>query len=85
MLHKRVEFRRHLAHGFAFTLEGAEHMSFSDISAISRLQLAPGGLRQLEASRRLLVGFFDESLLGEHSRSLRTGDSALGLIPTPLR
>jgi hypothetical protein len=35
MLHERVEFRRHLSHGFAFTLEGAEHMSFSDMSAIS--------------------------------------------------
>jgi hypothetical protein len=60
-------------------------MSFSDISALSRLQLGPGGLRQLEASRRLLVDFFNESLLGEHSGLLRTGDRQLGLIPTPLR
>jgi dienelactone hydrolase len=85
MLGERVIFRRHLAHGFALTLKGAQHMSFSDISAISRLQLGPGGLEQITAARRLLVEFFDESMLGAHSQLLRTGDAALGLIPTPLR
>jgi dienelactone hydrolase len=85
MLHERVEFRRHLAHGFAFTLKGAQHMSFSDISAIPRLQLGPGGLEQLATARRLLVDFFDEALRGVHSSLLHTGDSGLGLIPTLLR
>jgi dienelactone hydrolase len=85
MLHERVEFRRPLAHGFAFTLKGAQHMSFSDISAIPRLQLGPGGLEQLATARRLLVDFFDEALRGVHSSLLHTGDSGLGLIPTLLR
>lgn len=85
MLHERVDFRRRLVHGFAFTLTGAQHMSFSDISAIHRLQLGPGGLEQLTAAKRLLVDFFDESLMGAHSTLLLTGDTALGVIPTPLR
>ena len=85
MLEERVAFRRHLAHGFALTVRGAQHMSFSDISAIPRLQLSPGALQQLAAVRRVLVEFFAESMLGAHSNLLRSGDVALGLIPTPLR
>ena len=83
MLSERLAFRRHLAHGFAFTLKGTQHMSFTDISAIPRLQLGPGGLEQLSAARLLLVQFFDESMLGAHSNLLHLGDASLGLIPTP--
>ena len=83
MLEERVAFRRHLRQGVAFTLKGAQHMSFTDLSAIPRLQLGPNGLSQILAARRLLQAFFDESLRGVHSTLLRTGDPTAALELTP--
>ena len=83
MLQERIVFRRHLRQGFALTLEGAGHMSFTDLSAIPRLQLGPNGLAQLLAARRALLAFFDQALRGEPSALLRSGDSAAGLLSTP--
>jgi dienelactone hydrolase len=82
MLEERVVFRRHLHDGFALTMKGAQHMSFTDISAIPRMQLGPNGVEQLLATRRVLVAFFDEALRGVHSDLLRVGDPSAGLIPT---
>ena len=82
MLQERVVFRRHLRNGFALTVKGAQHMSFTDISAIPRLQLGVNALEQVLATRRVLVAFFDEALRGFHSDLLRGGDGPAGLVPT---
>lgn len=74
MLQERIVFRRHLREGFALTVKGAQHMSFTDISAIPRLQLGENAIEQLLATRRVLLAFFEEAIRGIHSDLLRVGD-----------
>ena len=58
-------------------------VSFTDLSAIPRLQLGPNGLAQLLAARRALLAFFDQALRAMPSTLLRSGDVNGALLPTP--
>jgi predicted dienelactone hydrolase len=61
---ERAAFLRRLPRGFAVTILGSEHMSFSDLSAIPAFRSEFESPEQLAASGAILLGFFQEALRG---------------------
>ena len=61
---ERAAFLRRLSRGFAVTILGSEHMSFSDLSAIPAFRSEYETREQLAASGVVLLGFFEEALRG---------------------
>lgn len=62
---ERAAYLRRLPRGFAATILGSEHMSFSDLSAIPGFRSETETAEQLLASRAILLGFFQEALRGK--------------------
>jgi dienelactone hydrolase len=71
--------------GTLVTLEGAVHMSFTDMAVIKAFELPGDGKAFIDTTRAVLGGFFGQYLLGEHSELIEKGSAKypLAKVETP--
>ena len=62
IVRERAAFMGKLSRGHEVTILGSEHMSFSDLSAVPDLRTTSESPAQLTAMRKVLLGFFQETL-----------------------
>ena len=62
IVHERAAFMAKLPRGHEVTILGSEHMSFTDLPAVPDLRTASESPAQLAATRKVLLGFFQEVL-----------------------
>ena len=71
--------------GTHVTLEGAVHMSFTDMAVIKEFELPGDGKAFIDTTRAVLGGFFGQYLLGEHCELIEKGSAKypLAKVDTP--
>jgi hypothetical protein len=71
--------------GTHITLEGAVHMSFTDMAVIRAFELPGDGKAFIETTRAVIGGFFGQYFLGEHSELIEKGSPKypLAQVETP--
>jgi len=62
IVRERAAFMGKLSRGHEVTILGSEHMSFTDLPAVPELRTASESPAQLAAARKVLLGFFQETL-----------------------
>jgi hypothetical protein len=61
--------------GTHITIEGAVHMSFTDMAVIKEFELPGDGRAFIDTTRAVIGGFFGQYLLGEHCELIEKGSS----------
>jgi hypothetical protein len=77
---ERKEYLRKAKPGIVMKLDGAEHAAFTDRSAIPALGGPGDDKAYIDATRAVLLGFFEQSLLGKHSELLVKGSDKYPLL-----